>query len=797
MAMVRRLLERSPRFCRSELGRLIELFGWSLVALSLCASGSAADAQAQSITIAAGPLSRSIRLLSDQARVSVGFKGALPSIRTKEVRGAASPREALSQMLAGTGYRAVETGRTSFRLEPIGPKAALAPVRTVQAPTTSQADIIVTARKRSEPLSTLPATDHVIKNDQLRSAIGLPDSNAVSRELPSVTISGLGAGRNRIFVRGIGDGPLDGFNQGSVAIVVDGARFNYDAPDPDWALIDVDQIEVLEGPQGPLYGTGALGGIVKISTNRPDLDRSSAELAAGLSVTDDAGLSNSQSAVLNVPLVEKQLALRAVAYRQFEAGWIDDVGGPVNSNSERLVGGRLEARWAPDQRWTIDLSGAIQNRRSLDSQYVDGNLGSVKRPDRLREPRDLDSKLAMMTVRGLVGPLELTSITSISAQEAVADYDSTPLAPVLGTSGTTLVEDDRTYQLFDQEVRIQNRRQTGLQWLAGASLVKASTKALIVARDQRSSVALLTLRRTVTEAALFGEASLPLASSLTLGGGARIFSNAVDDEGQEGQTSRALGQRVVRGAADASLNWQPADGATIFVRASTGYRAGGINVEANATQHSYEPDELASIELGSRVRFTHELSLDATLYGESWQHVQADELLANGLVATRNAGNARNIGVEADSNWTIAPKLTLRGGVMIQSAKLESTTGPIEDPRLPAVPQAAARITLIQSFRIGRWNGEASLGLRYVGSTHMSFDPALDRRTRAHGTADFSIILSRGAWTAALVGENLTNVHSDRFGFGNPYRVRSAPQRTPTVPRTIGLRLTHSLQNLF
>jgi hypothetical protein len=79
----------------------------------------------------------------------------------------------------------------------------------------------------------------------------------------------------------------------------------------------------------------------------------------------------------------------------------------------------------------------------------------------------------------------------------------------------------------------------------------------------------------------------------------------------------------------------------------------------------------------------------------------------------------------------------------------------------------------------------------------MSFDPALDRRTRAHGSADLSITLSRGAWTAALVGENLTNNHSDVFGFGNPYRVRSAPQRTPTIPRTIGLKLTHSLKNLF
>src|SRR6185437_15766690 len=142
------------RFCRFELGGLMGAFGLSLAAFSLCALSSAAHAQAQSINIPAGPLSLSIRRLSDQAGVSVGFKGALPSIRAKEVRGAASAREALIQMPAGSGYRAVETGRASFRLELIGPTSALTPVRAVQAPNMPQPEIVVTARKRSEPLST-------------------------------------------------------------------------------------------------------------------------------------------------------------------------------------------------------------------------------------------------------------------------------------------------------------------------------------------------------------------------------------------------------------------------------------------------------------------------------------------------------------------------------------------------------------------------------------------------------------------------------------------------------------------
>jgi hypothetical protein len=428
----------------------------------------------------------------------------------------------------------------------------------------------------------------------------------------------------------------------------------------------------------------------------------------------------------------------------------------------------------------------------MDSQYVDGDFGDLKRANRLPEPRDLDEKLAMVTVRGLIGPLQLTSITSINAQEAVADYDASPLASVLGTSGATAVKDDRRYHVFDQEMRLQNHGHSHIQWLAGLSLLKASTEANIVASDQSKTVPLFTLRRSVTEAALFGEATIPLNAELTVGGGGRVFSSATEDEGQEGASSRARGQDLVRGAVDASATWHPAEGTTIFLHAATGYRSGGINVEPDATRHIYEADELASVELGSRFRFGNNLAVAATLYAESWQHVQTDELLTNGLVATRNAGNARNIGVEADLNLTLAPEYLLTVGLMAQSAKLESSGAGIDDRRLPAVPQSAARLKLTRTFHVGKWHGQGTLGLRYVGSTHMSFDPVIDRRTGAHATADLNISFMRGSWTAAMVGENLTNDHSDTFSFGNPYRVRAEPQRTPTKPRTVGVQVTRS-----
>jgi len=226
--------------------------------------------------------------------------------------------------------------------------------------------------------------------------------------------------------------------------------------------------------------------------------------------------------------------------------------------------------------------------------------------------------------------------------------------------------------------------------------------------------------------------------------------------------------------------------------AATAYRPGGINVEPDASQAVHDADELASIELGSHIRFGQNFSADTTLFASRWRHVQADELLANGLVATRNAGNARNFGFEANLRWTPATRSELTGGILWQSARLNSTSGGIDvdDARLPVVPQLAVRLKLSQGFSLGSWEAKSNIGMRYVGATHLSFDPILDRRTGNHAIVDASITATRGNWSLAIVGDNLANSSADTFAFGNPYRVRAVSQRTPTKPSTVGITLS-------
>jgi hypothetical protein len=302
----------------------------------------------------------------------------------------------------------------------------------------------------------------------------------------------------------------------------------------------------------------------------------------------------------------------------------------------------------------------------------------------------------------------------------------------------------------------------------------------------------LQLKRSVTEAALFGELGIALSPTIKLTGGTRVFSSHVEDEGQQGGSDSADVKRSVRVAGSITLAWTPSPDRTFFVRGATAYRPGGINVQPDSSQHNYDADELASIEVGSHLKLGSAWSIDASAFAARWQNVQTDELLANGLVATRNAGNAQNLGVEADLRWQPRRRSELSGGFIVQSARLETsgTRSSFEDPRLPVVPHFAARFRLSQGFRVGAWDATASAGIQYVGATHLSFDRYLDRRTSGYAVLDAALTLVSGDWNISLSGQNLGNSTADTFAFGNPYRVRAEPQRTPLRPRTVGMSVT-------
>ena len=149
--------------------------------------------------------------------------------------------------------------------------------------------------------------------------------------LPNVTTANNGPGQNEVFMRGLSAGSQA--SQGSastglwpnVAIYLDNQSGQLPNRNLDIYAADLNRIEVLEGPQGTLFGAGAEAGVIRYITNEPKLDVTEGNVKAGYGVTAHGDPNTDLTAVLNLPLIADTMAVRAVIYDDRRGGYIDNV----------------------------------------------------------------------------------------------------------------------------------------------------------------------------------------------------------------------------------------------------------------------------------------------------------------------------------------------------------------------------------------------------------------------------------------------------------------------------------------
>ena len=129
-------------------------------------------------------------------------------------------------------------------------------------------EIIVTAQKRTESLQDVPMSMSAISGERIEEA-GIQDLTELSEFIPNFTIS-LNATNSIISMRGIGVGANQAFEQ-SVGTYVDGVHYGR-SRQVRTGLFDIEQVEVLRGPQGVLFGKNTLAGALNITTATPDAD---------------------------------------------------------------------------------------------------------------------------------------------------------------------------------------------------------------------------------------------------------------------------------------------------------------------------------------------------------------------------------------------------------------------------------------------------------------------------------------------------------------------------------------------
>lgn len=737
------------------------------------------------IDIPAGDLTDALATLSSQTGASIGINAYPAGIRSGAVRGHYSTGDALAQMLAPTPFSAQRVGPSVWRLVPRkrsgGPDVAATPPPL--------ADIVVTARKVPETLSRIatPIAVYVPRDSTVGGTkAGLHE---VASSIEGLSVTNFGAGRDRPFIRGIADSPFNGFSQATVSINVDDARVTYDAPEPGIRLVDVARVEVLKGPQGPLYGTGALGGVYRLVTNRPVPRAFGAAAAASFDRVSAGGVGSDASGMLNLPLFGETAAIRMVGYAATQGGWVRDAARQGKVNDALTLGGRTSLRVMPAAGWVLDFGAMRQRIEQRDSQYVDRDAEDLVRSARLPEPSSSTFSLVNASAAGPVGSLQLTAATSHAWQNRSETYDVTPVATALGYAAGRTYQDRRRHRVFDQEVRLASAEGRRFAWTAGASYLSATTFATGTLRDEDSRILPFSfaLHRVVTEAAVFADGSISVLPRLRAGIGARVFRATTDDERSEQLGTAATARASIGVTPSGSLTYAFAEDRSVYLRFGTAFRPGGLD-PSNAVTGRYDADEVRSLDMGTRLLLDGgRLSLSGGGFRSTWSYVQSDYLLPSGLVATRNAGDATILGAEVAAEWRPGA-WSMRAGAAFQRARLENTvdgTDLPEDRRLPTVPDLTARAEIGRTLRIGDLPGELRLRGTYTGHSRLSFDDGLDRPMGGYALLHAEASTTFGSIDVRLEIENLLDARADSFSLGNPFRIRTERQYTPLRPRTL------------
>jgi outer membrane receptor protein involved in Fe transport len=484
---------------------------------------------------------------------------------------------------------------------------------------TGLAEITVTAEKYKSTIQDTPISISAMSGDQLAAA-GITSVEGIIHEIPGFSTRAAGPGLTEYEARGLasngGAAPTVGFYLDEIPLSPPAlSQSGKVVIDPN--LYDVERVEVLRGPQGTLYGSGSMGGTIKVITNKPKLDAFDGSVRGMVSSTEGGGTNYSGDLMLNIPLGQT-LALRVVASDLNRSGWIDLVtlnpfpidlnttsygsltGAPVQSvirkaNNEHLTSVRGSLLFQPSEDFSIVATAMSQHTALggydlLDSTPISASPGPVYNahyePFSLREGVHDDIHIYGLTINANVGFADLTSATSYfdrlgwQTQDASTsiywsnkagsnpDGSGPPFVPGTPFVPVPYSEVDPARQ-FTQEIRLTSHDSGPLHWVAGAFYSslhsvwneRSSNPAVAIQNPTIPDGSYFTSYNpyTVKQTALFADGSYKITDQWKIAAGVRWYTyNSQQDEFSWGYdapyASQAVAPVLITKASDRGFN---------------------------------------------------------------------------------------------------------------------------------------------------------------------------------------------------------------------------------------------------
>jgi iron complex outermembrane receptor protein len=784
----------------------------------------------QGFDIAAGDLKSALDAYVAQGGVQLIYKvDDVQGHATRGVKGALAPQEALARILEGTP---LVTRRGDDGAIVVYTAAAPAVARPSSEEPQSLDSVTVTATRRREPVREVPMQVNVMNAETLERA-GARNLADYVAEQPGVNLTSSGSVGGILTMRGLTTGPVQGI--ATVGVYVDDVATGLSSAGAlagftplDMGMLDLNHIEVLRGPQGTLYGAGAMSGVLKYVTNQPDTMEFAGSVKLGTSWTQGGGPGFTTNAVLNVPIKEDVAAVRFAAFTDQLGGSYDASGLARGKNIDRghTDGGRVSLLLTPTRELTVRLTGTVQDvhRKGLGYEDIDRR---TLRPWGLERTRQLSQRegysnktqLFGLDVEYDFGWARLNSITSAQDTKIGNTVDLTALyAPALSamrlSAASVPLSSTVEQHRVSQEFRLTSRSGTAIEWLAGIYLNRergsndGDLSANLNGGLGNKSFLTSTQFSRYREEAAYGDVTWNATPALSFTGGVRLARN---NQRYGSRQSGALVGSVDANASGtssespttylAAAKYTLSETSTMYFRAASGYRPGGPNVlkadtDRNIVQPMYKSDSLWSYELGYKADLLDRtLSLEAALYDIEWRDVQ-QPTRSGGFVFVTNAGGARIKGGELTLNykptkdWRFTANAALIDARLTEDAKgLDAKAG----TRLPQTPRFATTLGVTRNFSIADHPAYFGVSARYTGKRDAGYRgstviPSI--KMPAYTVVDLQAGIDFRRFSLAAYVRNLANkrgiVSIDTGLSANPNLVQAA--LSPS--RTIGLNVT-------
>jgi len=670
-------------------------------------------------------------------------------------------------------------------------------------------EIVVTAQKRSESLQRAAAAITVVSADELIDR-SVKDIRAAEAFVPSVKTNAETTA-TQVFIRGVGKQFDEVRVPDAVGTLLDGVLLPEHATGV--GLYDIHSIEVLPGPQGTLYGSSAIGGVINIQTNRPTKEEETTILAE----LGNYALKHI-TAVQNLPISDSW-SVRAAFDGSYRHGYNNN--GTYNDNSTAI---RLSSLYAPSNSpLLLFLSGSyfVDHYRQSTSQY--GPYNALPGGDAYSLPPFDASTAFFYPPNGASNDLAGNTLqVSQLAGELNWDFGIATLSYHPGFLRTAMPGQHvsivagfpeiqyRAITEFTNELRLTSNSQQPFSWLVGIyQLYNNSSEGSRFGPNLNGASG----NNYIRTYAAFAQGTYSVTSSTRLTLGLRGSRDSLATPNEEliypippdftaGVVPYTFNKSWSKANWKAGLEQDIAVNSLLYATVQTGSNPGAYNGNLPDPAAEVQPQTMIGYTLGIKNLFLDsrlKLNLEAFLYNYKDQIIQAPDL-ATGASFLFNAPKSQSKGVQLDSAFAVTPttKLYATAGYLNAEFKEFSAATGINvlqnyaGYQLPFSPTWSGALGAEHTFKMG---DAGSLALRvdsYLSTSYWAvYSHTSDLYQGSYSRTDASLTYHplSDNWQIALWGKNLENkpILSTGGATGRPYPFAAATYVDP--PRTYGVRL--------